>query len=293
MGSASRKVVAGSPGLRMLDAASSAAIAASREDPANVGATLSLDHRFRIWSLADARRGGPSRSVTLAMAKGRSGGSLLWDVVREFTPNWFSVTMGTGALALALNQIPFPIPGIYDLAGGLWLLDILLFVLFTVIYAAQWIFFFDEARRIVRHSVQSMFLGAIPMGLATIVNGLLIFGGGKQAVWIAHGLWWLDVILSVICGLSVPFLMFTLQEHSIEKMTGVWLLPVVAAEVAAVSGALLLPCGFRRLRPGIPIERGHAFRSKVATYSDGRRVVAGMRSWVRFFWLRQDWRVGR
>jgi hypothetical protein len=27
-------------------------------------------------------------------------------------------------------------------------------------------------------------------------------------------------------------------------------------------------CGFRRLRPGIPIERGHAFRSKAATFSD-------------------------
>jgi tellurite resistance protein TehA-like permease len=120
-------------------------------------------------------------------------------------------------------------------------LDTLLFALFTVIYAARWIFFFDEARRIVRHSVLSMFFGAIPMGFATIINGLLIFGVGKLAVSIAHGLWWLDVIMSVICGLSVPFFMFTLQEHSIEKMTGVWLLPVVAAEVAAVSGALLLP----------------------------------------------------
>jgi tellurite resistance protein TehA-like permease len=170
-----------------------------------------------------------------------SGRTTLRDVVRQFTPNWFSVTMGTGALALALNQIALPVPAIYDVAGGLWLLDILLFALFTVIYAARWIFFFDEARRIVRHSVLSMFFGAIPMGFATIINGLLIFGVGKLAVSIAHGLWWLDVIMSVICGLSVPFFMFTLQEHSIEKMTGVWLLPVVAAEVAAVSGALLLP----------------------------------------------------
>src|SRR5579864_3220361 len=41
--------------------------------------------------------------------------------------------------------------------------------------------------------------------------------------------------------LLVPFLMFTLQNHSMEKMTAVWLLPIVAAEVAAVSGALLVP----------------------------------------------------
>ena len=37
-------------------------------------------------------------------------------------------------------------------------------------------------------------------------------------------------------------------------------------------------CGFRGLRPGIPIERDHAFQSKAATCSDegGRGVVAGM-----------------
>jgi C4-dicarboxylate transporter/malic acid transport protein len=165
----------------------------------------------------------------------------LRDLVREFTPNWFSMTMGTGALALALNQIPLPIPGIDDLAGGLWLLDIVLFAVFALTYAARWILFFDEARRIVRHPVMSMFLGAIPMGLATIINGLLVFGGGQTAVSMAHGLWWLDVTMSVACGLLVPFVMFTVQDHSVEKMTAVWLLPIVAAEVAAVSGALLVP----------------------------------------------------
>ena len=35
--------------------------------------------------------------------------------------------------------------------------------------------------------------------------------------------------------------MFTRQEHSIDQMTAVWLLPVVAAEVAAASGGLLAP----------------------------------------------------
>ena len=54
-------------------------------------------------------------------------------------------------------------------------------------------------------------------------------------------------------------------------------------------------CGFRGLRPGIPIERDHAVRSNAATCSDegGRGVVAGMRSWVSFSWRRQDWHVGQ
>ena len=107
-------------------------------------------------------------------------------------------------------------------------MDIVLFVLFTAFYAARWIFFFDNARRIFGHSVASMYLGAIPMGLATIINGFLVFGlalWGKPAVSMAHALWWADVAMSLSCGLLVPFLMFTLQHHSIKRMTAVWLLP--------------------------------------------------------------------
>jgi tellurite resistance protein TehA-like permease len=47
--------------------------------------------------------------------------------------------------------------------------------------------------------------------------------------------------MSIGCGILVPFLMFTFQNHSMERMTAVWLLPIVAAEVAAASGALLVP----------------------------------------------------
>ncbi len=55
-------------------------------------------------------------------------------------------------------------------------------------------------------------------------------------IHLAEVLWWLDVAMSLACGVLIPYMMFTRQEHSIDQMTAVWLLPVVAAEVAAVSG---------------------------------------------------------
>lgn len=166
------------------------------------------------------------------------------EVVRQFTPNWFTATMGTGILALALAQFPLAVPGLHTLGEALWLFNIGLFTLFSLLYAARWIWFFEGARRIFGHSVVSMFFGAIPMGLATIINGFLVFGTarwGQAAVGIAHGLWWLDVAMSIACGVTIPFMMITRQEHSIDRMTAVWLLPVVAAEVAAASGGLLVP----------------------------------------------------
>lgn len=166
------------------------------------------------------------------------------EVIRQFTPNWFAATMGTGVLALALANVPVAIPGLHAVAEGLWLFNILLFTLFTVAYAARWILFFDEARRIFGHSTVSMFFGTIPMGLATIINGFLLFGlprWGEDVIQLAEVLWWIDVAMSLACGVLIPYMMFTRQEHSIDQMTAVWLLPVVAAEVAAASGGLLAP----------------------------------------------------
>jgi C4-dicarboxylate transporter/malic acid transport protein len=169
----------------------------------------------------------------------------LREVIRQFTPNWFTATMGTGILALAINQFPLAVPGLHVLGMALWLINILLFGTFSLLYAARWILFFDGARRIFGHSVVSMFLGAIPMGLATIVNGFIAFGipliGAPAALGIAQALWWIDMSMALACGLAIPFLMFTRQDHRIETMTAVWLLPIVAAEVTAASAGQLVP----------------------------------------------------
>ncbi|WP_057418938.1 TDT family transporter [Pseudomonas syringae group genomosp. 3] len=164
------------------------------------------------------------------------------EAIRQFTPNWFAVTMGTGILSLALAQLPGNLAWLRDAGEALWFLNVALFALFSVMYASRWMLFFDEARQIFGHSTVSMFFGTIPMGLATIINGLLVFGParwGDAVVPVAEALWWLDVAMALACGVLIPFMMFTRQEHSIEKMTAVWLLPVVAAEVAAACGGSL------------------------------------------------------
>jgi C4-dicarboxylate transporter/malic acid transport protein len=166
------------------------------------------------------------------------------EVIRQFTPNWFAATMGTGILSAVLTQLPVNLPGLRVIAEGLWLLNIVLFLTFSALYIARWILYFDEARRVFGHSTVSMFFGTIPMGLATLINGLLTFGlprWGDAVLPLAELLWWLDVAMSLACGVLIPFLMFTRQEHRIDQMTAVWLLPLVACEVAAVSGGLLAP----------------------------------------------------
>jgi C4-dicarboxylate transporter/malic acid transport protein len=166
------------------------------------------------------------------------------EVIRQFTPNWFAATMGTGILSLALPQLPIAGPSLHGVGEALWYLNIALFAAFSALYASRWLMFGYEARNIFGHSTVSMFFGTIPMGLATIINGCPVFGlprFGDVMVTLAHALWWADVVMAVACGVVIPYLMFTRQEHTIDQMTAVWLLPVVAAEVAAASGGLLVP----------------------------------------------------
>jgi len=54
-------------------------------------------------------------------------------------------------------------------------------------------------------------------------------------------LWWLDAGIAVFVACLVPYRMFTSQRHSVEQMTAVWLLPLVAPEVTASSAGVLAP----------------------------------------------------
>ena len=165
------------------------------------------------------------------------------NLIRQFTPNWFTVSMGTGVVALIVSEFPMLKAFTWQLGTGLWYFNILLFVLFSVLYGLRWAFYPHEAKQIFQHPSMSLFLGTIPMALATILNGFLKYGQpiyGDTAVQIAQTLWYANIVLALLVAWAVPFAMYRHQEHALQQMTAVWLLPIVACEVAASSGGLLL-----------------------------------------------------
>ncbi len=162
------------------------------------------------------------------------------EIIRHFTPNWFAANMGTGILALMLAEFPYGHWGQRLLAQGLWSINVFFFALFALLFMGRAILYTDSFRRLFHHPIQSLFIGAIPMGFATIVNGMIIIWPISHASLEATAvMWWVDVVMSIFSVLLVPFFMFTAQEHSMERMTAAWLLPIVPPEVAAASGGLL------------------------------------------------------
>ena len=162
------------------------------------------------------------------------------ELIRQFTPNWFTLNMGTGIVFILLAQFPLDFPWRMKFVHMLFWADAFFFILFFGLFATRWLFFRHYALPLLRHPVQSMYFGALPMALIPLVNGLVIlFPQWSWAPQTALYLWWIDVFLCLGVGWLVPLFQFILQEHSLENMTGVWLLPIVPAEVAASSAGLL------------------------------------------------------
>jgi len=163
-------------------------------------------------------------------------------VIINFTPSWFSVTMGTGVLAILLETCPYSFDGLSTIATIVFFLNVVIFLVFLLLTIARYAIYPFMWWRMIYHHPQSLFVGTLPMGLATIVNGIVLIAVptyGYWAVQLAWALWWVDVVLSVASCFVIPMVMFHKHSVSIEKMTAVWLLPIVPAVVAAASGGLV------------------------------------------------------
>lgn len=164
--------------------------------------------------------------------------------LERFGPDWFTASMGTGITAVGGFLVPGGPPWVKLAATGLWLLNVGLFATLAALFAGRLIFYRGTLRRILHDPVQSMFLGAIPMALTTVVNGFLLMGPrlfGPSAIHVAFALWIANALVAVLPGILVPAAMFLRHDHSLAHMTGVWLMPIVPAEVAAASLAILTP----------------------------------------------------
>ena len=71
--------------------------------------------------------------------------------VRQFTPNWFAVTMGTGALALVIAALPWGGALERRLGEVFWLFNAVLFAGFALLFIARILMFRDTLRPMLLH----------------------------------------------------------------------------------------------------------------------------------------------
>ncbi|RAH49434.1 TDT family transporter [Aspergillus brunneoviolaceus CBS 621.78] len=151
--------------------------------------------------------------------------------------------MGTGIVSVLLNTLPYNGQWLYWISVAIFALNVLLFATGCIITLLRYTLYPEIFFAMIRHPVQSMFIGTFPMGFATIINMFCFVCVPAWGEWsrnFAWGLWIFDAVFSVITAFSLPFLLMAHgSETQLSSMTAVWLLPIVSCIVAASSGAIV------------------------------------------------------
>ncbi|MCJ1269684.1 Plasma membrane sulfite pump involved in sulfite metabolism [Lobaria immixta] len=176
-------------------------------------------------------------------SRGKSKEERCWrKIIRNFTPSWFSVIMGTGIVSILLHNLPYNGVWLYWISIVIFAFNVFLFCLFLLISVLRYSIYPEIWVAMIRHPTQSLFLGTFPMGLATIIN-MLVFvcvpAWGGWAIDFAWALWWIDAVIAVFTCFYLPFVIMYFHNTELSSMTAAWLLPIVATIVAAASGGIV------------------------------------------------------
>lgn len=135
-------------------------------------------------------------------------------LIKGFTPNWFTAGMGTGIVALDAYVLPSGAHWLEDVGTALWVVNMVLVAGLMVLMGLRAIIDPQGMRRVFKDPVQSMFFGAVPMAMTTVVNGFFDIGPGfwgQAAYHVGAVLWVANTVLAVASVFIIPFLMFILH----------------------------------------------------------------------------------
>jgi tellurite resistance protein TehA-like permease len=123
--------------------------------------------------------------------------------------------VGTGAISSLFSVFPYwsGSHALRVLSTIFFFLNLLLFVLFCGASFTRYWRFPGVWHAMLRHPVQSLYLGTFPMGLLTLIgtattvlHGQYDFGG-RRFLYTLWGFWWVDIALSALCCWGILYLM--------------------------------------------------------------------------------------
>lgn len=118
--------------------------------------------------------------------------------------------MGTGIVAILLQNLPYQFNGLHYIAIVIFVLNVALFTLFLVISIVRYTLWPEKFMQMLHHPAHSMLLGTFPMGFATIINCVVFIcvpAWGSWAATMAWVMWWIDAVVSMATCFYVPFVL--------------------------------------------------------------------------------------
>lgn len=144
-------------------------------------------------------------------------------------------------MSTILITIPWKADWLYYLSIVFFILNVCLFSLALTASVLRYTIWPEIWQVMIDDATNSLFLGTIPMGFATIVE-MWIFvcvpAWGTWAAYVGWALWMLDSVVAVSITVSLGILLMSAtHQRALDSITAAQLLPIAATIVAAGTGS--------------------------------------------------------
>ena len=141
-------------------------------------------------------------------------------IVRNFTPSWFAVTMGTGICGVLLHALPWQARWLEYLSIIFFVLNATLFGIFTILTSLTYTIWPEIWTVMTRDPMHSLFLGTVPVSFATLIElwvAICVPAWGPWAGTFAWVSWMIDTVVAATIAISLPFLLYATSFPTLVK----------------------------------------------------------------------------
>ncbi len=168
----------------------------------------------------------------------------LWERIPHFTWAWFSSTMSTGGLALALAATPHQFNGLHVIGTVVFILTLILFILFSIAISIRFWLSPSALSASLHNPTESLFFPTFLLTIATIIINSSIYGEPHAGPWLVKAieiLFWIYCGITICSGVLQYYLLFTGKAFTLQSMTPGWLLPILPATLVGTMAGTISP----------------------------------------------------
>ncbi|KAK5079340.1 hypothetical protein LTR64_002237 [Lithohypha guttulata] len=169
-------------------------------------------------------------NILNAESKNYEGNRVAWrERLSHFTWSWFECTMSTGAIATLLSQQPYAFPGLNTIGKVVFILDLVLFVLFSILISLRFYLNRGAFRKSLYHPHESFFFGTFWVSIALIIYCMQAYAVPSCGQWLVKTLevlFWTFAGCAMLVAIFQYHRIFDIQKLPVDEMMPAWILPV-------------------------------------------------------------------
>lgn len=166
--------------------------------------------------------------------------------------------MNSGILAIVCHQLPYQFRGVGTIATIFYLVDLVLFIIFTLIFCLRLALHFPNVVTEFASDVEQLaYLACWPISWLTLsANTALIVSrsswGGHAFTIVAYVMWWFGALWTFTTSIVVYYTLFRNRMINIESVTPGIIVPAVGVATVASTGGLIAEYAFQ-ISPGLQV----------------------------------------